>query len=444
MFSWLSSGMDEYINACVERQNFLKEQERWLGEESAKYKENAEQLQKTRDRIRQETVGYLLPELNDQHLQELEKKLSYPMLMVTKREYDQKFQQVENRRMELESSDEIKNFDLNLYQIDDVLNDLTPGYLQASKRKKLWEEGKPFQNLRRRNFFTDEGSKGWLNAILNWRDVSLLMGKLRKGGERYRNPTEVRTAYRLFADQSADVLNAYARKLKERETLVGMRDELRCLYKEPENLLSSLYEDLSTKILEHLEIAPEEVRVQIAKQDPYLDTFFRKSLGTQKQIKYLKELSVLRIDSQKGALKQELNKLGAKINKLKFQKQRGKRKSFTKTQIAQMRDCKPDKWNKRRSQIGEVRERIYGFDNYNSGSLLERYLWWDVITRGMQGNDIIEVRHFHEANPNWHYKDHMEKGNDLGQDLDNDLDGAAASLAASMSSPPEDSFLDAT
>lgn len=437
---WFSNGMDEYMNACRERQGFLQSQEQWLNDESAKYQESAEQFQKTRDRIRQETVGYLLPEVSDGYLQELEKKLSYPMLIATKREYDAEFQQVEKRRIELEASDDIKNYDFNLYQIDDVLNGLTPGYEAATKRKNLWEDCSYFKNLSQRNYFTPEGSKGWWNAILNWRDVSLLMSRLRKGGEIYSNPTNVRDAYRLFADQADEVIKAYDRKQHEKNRLVGLKDELQRLRKEPENLLARLYQKLSEMILEHLEIAPEEVRLQMAKQDPYLDTFFRKALGTQKQIKYLKELAVVRIDSQREQLRQELSKLKEKISKLELQKRRGKRKVFNQAQIAQMRDVKADKWAKRRSQIGEVRTRIVTFDNYNNGSLLERYLWWDLMTRGMHGHDIYEVRHFHETNPGWNYKDHLE-GNAVDE---NGLDNAAESLAASMSTPTDESFQDAT
>jgi hypothetical protein len=113
---------------------------------------------------------------------------------------------------------------------------------------------------------------------------------------------------------------------------------------------------------------------------------------------------------------------------------------FNEAQIAQMRDVKADKWAKRRSQIGEVRTRIVTFDNYNNGSLLERYLWWDLMTRGMHGHDIYEVRHFHETNPGWNYKDHLE-GNAVDE---NGLDNAAESLAASMSTPTDESFQDAT
>jgi len=437
---WFSNGMDEYMNACRERQGFLQSQEQWLNDESAKYQESAEQFQKTRDRIRQETVGYLLPEVSDGYLQELEKKLSYPILIATKREYDAEFQQVEKRRIELEASDDIKNYDFNLYQIDDVLNGLTPGYEAATKRKNLWEDCSYFKNLSQRNYFTPEGSKGWWNAILNWRDVSLLMTRLRKGGEIYSNPTNVRDAYRLFADQADEVIKAYDRKQREKNRLVGLKDELQRLRKEPENLLVRLYQKLSEMILEHLEIAPEEVRLQMAKQDPYLDTFFRKALGTQKQIKYLKELAVVRIDSQREQLRQELSKLKEKITKLEFQKMRGKSKVFNQQQIAQMRDVKADKWAKRRSQIGEVRTRIVTFDNYNNGSLVERYLWWDLMTRGMHGHDIYEVRYFHETNPGWNYKDHLE-GNAVDE---NGLDNAAESLAASMSTPPDESFQDAT
>ena len=433
-------GMREYTDACYERRQFLAKQQEWLNDEWIKYQDDSEQIRKTRERIRQETIGYLLPEISDSYLQELEKKLSYPSLLKTKNAYDAKFKQVEVRRAELEASDDIKFYDLNLNRIQEVINDLQPAYDSAIDRRKLWEKNPRFKNLSSRGFFSEEGSRGWWNAILNWRDVSLLMGLLRKGGERYNNPTEVKQQYRLFKDQSEQVVAAYENKVAENNRLVELKKELATLLKQPQQLLADLYQDLGKQILDHLDACPEEVRVKLAEKDPYLDTFFRKSIGTQKQIDYLHELSVTRIDSQREQLNQELIKLDDKIRKLNSQMRRGKRKVFTPEQIAQMRDYKPEKWEKRRAQVGEVRERIHSFDNYNSGSLLERYLWWDLITRGMNGNDVVEVRHFHDTNPGWDYRAHSN----LSSSGDNDFDNAAESLAASMSTPADDAFKDAT
>jgi hypothetical protein len=58
----------------------------------------------------------------------------------------------------------------------------------------------------------------------------------------------------------------------------------------------------------------------------------------------------------------------------------------------------------------------------------------------MNGNDVVEVRHFHDTNPGWDYRAHSN----LSASGDNDFDNAAESLAASMSTPADDAFKDAT
>ena len=105
------AGIREYLDACYYRQNFLEEQQAWLKQERANYDSDAGRLDEVASRVQQEMVGYLIPEVDDAHLASLQDKLHYPGLLPIKREYEKRFDSAEARRVELESMDEIQQFE---------------------------------------------------------------------------------------------------------------------------------------------------------------------------------------------------------------------------------------------------------------------------------------------------------------------------------------------
>jgi len=221
----------------------------------------------------------------------------------------------------------------------------------------------------------------------------------------------------------------------------------------PERLLSELYRELGKAALEHLQSCPEELRLNLAQGDPHLNAFLKKERGVQKQVQYLRELSVTRLDSRLQQLHQELNKLDAKLHKLEMQRRRGKRKRYSAADLARTRQVKPEKWKKRREQTQALRGRIVQFDRYDQGSWTAGYLWWDLMTKGARGDDLFEVREFHQRNPNWNHKSYHDPTTDpasvqygiMHDPLENQaMDHAAEDLADSMTTSHDDRFTDAS
>lgn len=74
-------GISDYLEACNYRKGFLDQQREWLFQERHQYDADAKRLQSELDRVRQEMAGYLIPEVNDEHLAELQKHLECPGLL---------------------------------------------------------------------------------------------------------------------------------------------------------------------------------------------------------------------------------------------------------------------------------------------------------------------------------------------------------------------------
>jgi len=109
-------GITEYLEACEYRKRFVSEQLDGLKQERQSFAADAERLEGVAEEMRLETVGYLLPEIQDDYLATLEDRLSYPGLLPIKREYDRRFQEAENRRVELAGMDEVQLHEYHFHQ----------------------------------------------------------------------------------------------------------------------------------------------------------------------------------------------------------------------------------------------------------------------------------------------------------------------------------------
>jgi len=167
-------------------------------------------------------------------------------------------------------------------------------------------------------------------------------------------------------------------------------------------------------------------------------TFLKKFVGVSKQLDYLRQLQVSRVDGHLQSLEAQAQELERKI--LKYQRKPGKFKS--EDELAGLRKMDHDKWERRRRKIQKVRTRVAGFHKYDKGAITSDYLWWDVISGRAHGDDLYEVRTFREAHPDWDYRSYDDGLSSSG--LDDDaraaMDMAAADLVAEAVADDDLSF----
>ena len=125
--------------------------------------------------------------------------------------------------------------------------------------------------------------------------------------------------------------------------------------------------------------------------------------GVIHQIKYLEE-TLNKIEEDLSGLLERSGKLREEKRRYETDRYRYRNKNFSQ-----------DQWDKRFGRAGRyqksgdryerVTEVVYVYDDYYRPSLLQEFLWWDIITDGrMDGNFIPEVAQYHDMNPNYAYE----------------------------------------
>ena len=125
--------------------------------------------------------------------------------------------------------------------------------------------------------------------------------------------------------------------------------------------------------------------------------------GITHQIKYLEETQS-KLEEDLTGLLERSSKLREEKLRYANDRYRYRNKSFSQ-----------DQWDKRFGRAGRyqkagdryerVTEVVYVYDDYYRPSLLEEFLWWDVITDGrIDGNFIPEVAEYRQVHPDYSYE----------------------------------------
>ena len=125
--------------------------------------------------------------------------------------------------------------------------------------------------------------------------------------------------------------------------------------------------------------------------------------GVAHQVKYLEETHN-KIEEDLTGLLERSGKLREEKLRYDTDRYRYRNKNFSQ-----------DQWDKRFGRAGRyqksgdryerVTEVVYVYDDYYRPSLLQEFLWWDIITDGrIDGNFIPEVAQYHDMNPNYAYE----------------------------------------
>jgi len=447
-------GINNYLDACEYRRKFLSDQRDWMILEREQHEAEAVRLQTELDRTRQEMAGYLIPEVNDEYLTDLQESLGCYGLIDIKANYETQFDAAEQRRVELETFDEIQNYQDRIQLARSNESELRPQYESLKSELSAWTMSKWFLKLRSKGYFNQDYQAGFFGRFSDWRSVSFLMADVESKLDcKFDTPDQLKNQYQQLMTQTQDVFPKFEALVAERERIMGLKEEHESVVAAPERLLSELYSELGGHVIEHISPSSRAVRVRIANADAGLNEFLKRESGIQKQIQYLRELSVARIDSRSQEVDLELDKIGRKIYKLEGQQARGKRKRFSNDELARMRNVKAEKWQKRRMKTEKMRRRIAEFKKYDKGSWEDDYLWWDLMSNSAPADDIYEVREHRRNFPDWDHRNYQGEVRNTEPNKDEEfansgfqdssfqiLDGAAEDLASSMVSQDDDLY----
>ena len=320
-------GISDYLEACLYRKGFLEQQQQWLYQERHQYDLDVERLDGELDRVRQEMTGYLLPEVNDTHLNELEDSFGFDGLTAIKTDYDGRFAAAERRRVQLEGMEEVSNYENQILNARTLVEQIEPQRNELRSEFMKWSNSKWYAQLDKRGYFEENYWPTFFNRFWDWRAVSLLMSEIERDVRLktpFEDPDALKKYYRRLQDEYNEVISKYQDRVAQRDRIQELKDEHQQCVTAPERLLGELYSALGAKILESMRAMPQPRREKIAALDPSLNTFMKKELGLQKQMQYLKELKVSRVEANVQNVQQETQKLDRKIHKLEMKRMRRK------------------------------------------------------------------------------------------------------------------------
>jgi len=350
-----------------------------------------------------------------------------------KREYDKRLAEIEQRREQMSELDEIKNSEFMISRVEDQMAEIAEAYTRFNEELRPWTDSKWFHRLHDRGYFGEGYSPSLVKRFLDWRAVSFLMTDLEsKNGPSLSDSGELRAHYRKLRSDADPVISLNDDLVRQQQHLLGFKAEYEGLVSAPQEQVAEMYRVMGEAILDHLHACGEQMRTDLAGEDHHLVAFFKKEAGLSKQIQYLKELMVTRIDGQVESLRHRNDKLASKIAKVNSKLSRGKARFYTDEEVAQMREFKADKWERRQQKLRNVRARISSFDRHDDGSFLETFLWWDLVTNRERADDIYEVKLFHEEHPDWDHRTYKDQWSSVDRREDEAMDGAAAALVAEM------------
>lgn len=426
-------------SAALRRRQFLQEQRARFESSGAEFLEDLARLDDLRRATIADLCGYLLQDLEDVNLFKLESQLRYPNLLTIKHAYDQKITGVVRARDELAGDPEIVHFEHHLSTLQDEIAELEEPHQRLKNDLALWTQSRWFGELAEDGFFEPGYDPGLFQKFLDWRAGSFWMDEVEPAlGRSFSGIDELRDAFvklRGEAESVAEAVRGLNAKLDALNTKKNKYDDLT---RRPDQLHREMVGELGDAITRHLEAAPEELRLEIATNDPNLAAFMKKLTGVQKQLDYLRELKVVRVDAVTQQLDQQLRKLDRTVAKTERKIAKyGRSYRAPKDAVEKLRKLEREKWDKRVSSLDKVRGRVSHFDDYERGSLGSDFLWWMLITNGLRGDDLYEVRVFMSEHPGWTPPQPLDEigtvdfaADALADEMVGDLDEASTSDAS--------------
>lgn len=395
--------LSDLIAAVDRRRSAFAEEVGRLEEERRQYGAAADEVERLRERNGQELAGYLLPDLDDEDLVALEQRLRYPALMGEKRKTEAALAEVEREREQIEADPRFYEREVRRIDLEGQLAEIAEAAASFKRERDLWESSEYFQALHGRGWFEPEYDGGLFDWLRDWRACSLLMAELeeRFADKKFPDDEDVKREWRALYASSEPVLSLQRDLVAKTAELERIEARHAALVAAPDELYQGLWKTLAGLVVDHLRAAPEELLVELGKADATLAVFLKKDVGLGKQIDYLRQLVAARIEPYRRRLAEEARKLAQKSEKLRYKRARGKYVMVSSADLQSMRALPSVKWTTRRKSFAKTRERLVEFDRWDRGSFVSDFLWWDLVTRGARGDDLHEVRKFHERHPGW-------------------------------------------
>jgi len=204
--------------------------------------------------------------VEDATLGALEERLRYPELLKIKRDFEAKLAEAQAQLAELETQEDVKNYEFPVSRAKDELEEIRPVYDELSHAETEWMSLPGLEQLVREGYFDDDYPPGFWQLgrrLRDWRRVSQVLDAMDAQRDAQldtwarlgplSNPDELRAAWRTHREQADSIFPLWEQLTARQRELQALGEEVARLRATPQTLFDEMCAALSDAILDHLD-----------------------------------------------------------------------------------------------------------------------------------------------------------------------------------------------
>jgi hypothetical protein len=224
--------------------------------------------------------------------------------------------------------------------------------------------------------------------------------------------------------EAITTIAGYEERLGTLRAEVAAGEELEARYVAAQQSLATLDERhlkmARDAVGRHIEQTTVLTLAQMLATDPHVELLAKKYDGLAHKVQYLDELGAKQLVPLEQALAMEKAKLDRDL--VKYQRPKKQREQFPGDKFEKRFYGRDVRFRKQFDRYRTTHETVWVYDDWRRPSLMEEFLWWDVMTDGrLDGDFIPDVQEFRSRRPDYRYHSHR----------DDDFDHASETVAGS-------------
>ncbi|MES2765079.1 MAG: hypothetical protein V4642_04380 [Bacteroidota bacterium] len=375
------------------------------------HEQKAKDLEKRRDSLLDGLLKHFMPSFTKENLLKLSDTIHAPGLQRLYEQYEEEKSLLAQGIQAIEQND--------AYQKREALGNRSTGVLQTQidEIKPLYDKAKKeydeimsypaFPGLWERRYGTaDYPHQGILRFVnpqylSDWKESDIIVAGL--GANSFVDVMSKFSEVKDLVDNLGSSLKDYQMQLdaiaKLEENYTDYTERLR-------NIDTTYLSKVKQFLLNFLLDSSKEKIAQSIGQNTSMSEEIVKLDGLTHQIDYLQSLNE-KITNDRNVIVEKATKIIDEANRYQADPYRFRNKQFTDEQFQKRFNRDEERYDKMQERYGRAGDTIYGFNDYNRGSLVGDFLWWDIMTDGrLDGNFIPEVYEYRHSHPDYNYGGH--------------------------------------
>lgn len=400
--------INDFIAEAEKQEKFLQTQISRFDSLLADYDQKTRDLRAKKQQAIITITRKLLPEFTPDALKNLARLLDNSAVAGLYAEYQREKEALANRLKAIESNENYQKREFLLAPGTGVLTSQaaeTEGmYNEAASFCSKLESMKHFNTLAEKRYGTDDyphrGFTRFFNPayLTDWKYADIITETLREKDfaailEQYDEAKNRRT---VFGQSLADI----------RAQIKAISDAA-VEHEDKKKLLETIDERYAVRVGSFVaewlrNSGAAAVKVVAANGEELLEEA-RRADGLEHQIDYIRGLTE-KATADRNALVTKSDTITQEAMRYKADPYRFRNKRWERGSFAKKFNRDSTRYDKLHRKYEQTGETIYVFNDYGRASMVQDFLWWDIMTDGrLDGNFIPEVNEYYGAHPDYSY-----------------------------------------